>query len=62
VILREVLVYAALFEASSLCGLVYWTLVGAQAPRHAWGFILLTPALFLALVPRARRWRQALEA
>jgi hypothetical protein len=61
VILREGLLYAAIFEASSLCGLVYWMLVGAHAARHAWGFILLTPALFVALVPRANRWKRALE-
>jgi hypothetical protein len=61
VVLREGLLYAAIFEVSSLCGLVYWILVGAHAARHAWGFILLTPGLFLALVPRADRWRKALE-
>jgi hypothetical protein len=62
VVLREGLIYAVLFQASSLCGLVYWILVGAHAPRHAWGFILLTPILFVALMPRMERWRLALEA
>jgi hypothetical protein len=62
VILREGLLYAAVFEASSLFGLVYWILVGAHAVRHAWGFILLTPLLFLALVPRYDRWLKGLEA
>jgi hypothetical protein len=61
VVLRESLVYAAAFEASSLCGLVYWALVGVHAARHAWGFVLLTPLLFLVLVPRADRWKKALE-
>jgi hypothetical protein len=51
-----------LFQASSLCGLVYWILVGAHSPRHVWGFILLTPILFVALMPRMERWRLALEA
>jgi hypothetical protein len=62
VVLRECLVGAAVFELSSILGLVYWLLVGAQAPRHAWGFILLTPILFLGLVPRVDRWLKALEA
>ena len=61
VILREGLLYAAMFELSSLCGLVYWILVGAHAARHSWGFILLTPLLFAALVPRYDRWAKSLE-
>ena len=59
-IFHECLLYAAVFEASCLCGLIYWLLVGAQASRHAWGFILMTPLLFLTLVPSYRRWEQAL--
>ena len=62
VVLRECLLGAAVFELSSLLGLGYWLLVGASAPRHAWGFILLTPVLFLGLVPRLDRWLKALEA
>ena len=61
VVLRECLLGAAIFEVSSLLGLVYWLLVGAMSPRHAWGFILLTPVLFLGLVPRLDRWMKALE-
>jgi hypothetical protein len=61
-VLREGLLYAAVFEASSLCGLAYWMLVGAHAARHAWGFILLTPVLFLTLVPRYRRWTESLAS
>lgn len=60
VVLRECLLYAAVLDLSSLCGLLYWALVGSHAGRHAWGFVLLTPALFLALVPREGRWRKAL--
>ncbi len=60
-VLRESLLYAAAFEVSSLCGLAYWMLVGAQAVRHVWGFILLTPVLFLALVPGYDRWAKPLE-
>ncbi len=62
VILREGLLYAAVLETSSLCGLVYWILVGDHAVRHVWGFILLTPMLYLALVPRYDRWAKALES
>ncbi len=61
VLLRECLLYAAVLDLSSFCGLVYWSQVGSQAGRHAWSFILLAPALFLALVPREARWRKALE-
>lgn len=61
VVLREGLLYAAMFEMSSLFGLVYWILVGAHAARHCWGFILLTPVLFAALVPRYDRWAKSLE-
>ena len=61
-ILQEVMVDAAVLESSSLCGLVYWVLVGNHAPRHVWGFILMTPLLFFALVPRYARWVEALES
>lgn len=60
-VLRESLIYAAVFEVSSLLGLVYWSLVGSHAARHAWGFIVLTPVLFAALMPRYERWEKALE-
>lgn len=61
VLLRECLLSAAVFEASCLLGLAYWILAGGHAARHAWGFILLTPLLFGALVPRFGRWAKALE-
>jgi hypothetical protein len=61
VVLREGLLYAATLETSSLCGLVYWLLVGEHGARHVWGFILLTPLLYLALMPRYERWARALE-
>jgi hypothetical protein len=61
VIIREGLLFAAVFEVSSLCGLVYWLLVGAHAARHAWGFVVLTPVLFAALVPRYGQWVKGLE-
>jgi hypothetical protein len=58
---RETLIYAALFELSSLYGLVYWLLVGKYAARHVFGFIILAPLLFLGLVPRLGHWAKALE-
>jgi hypothetical protein len=59
VLLRESLLYAALFELSSLYGLAYWLLAGQHARRHALGFVLLAPFLFLAFVPRLGRWAEA---
>ena len=60
-IVREGLLYAAVLEVSCLCGLVYWSLVGTHAARHAWGFILLTPMLFAALMPRYAQWVKGTE-
>ncbi len=60
VILREGLIYAAVLETSSFCGLAYWLLVGERGEQHVWGFILLTPVLYLALMPRYDRWAKAL--
>lgn len=59
VLLRESVLYAALFELSSLYGLVYWLLVGRQAGRHVAGFILMAPLLFLAFLPRLGQWVEA---
>ena len=56
VVWRETLLYAALFELSSLYGLVYWLLVGKFAARHVFGFIILSPLLFLVLAPRRGHW------
>lgn len=58
VIFRETLLYAALFELSSLFGLAYWLLVGTHAARHVVGFIALSPLLFLAFAPRLRHWAE----
>lgn len=58
VVLRETLLYAALFELSSLFGLAYWLLVGTHAARHVFGFIVLSPLLFLAFAPRLRHWAE----
>jgi len=61
VIFRETLISALALESSCLCGLIYWMLVGSHSPRHVWGFVLMTPLLFLALVPRSSRWAGALD-
>jgi F0F1-type ATP synthase membrane subunit c/vacuolar-type H+-ATPase subunit K len=61
VLLRTCVLFAALSELSCILGLVYWILAGAVAGRHAWGFILLSPLLFLGVVPRKARWKKALE-
>jgi len=58
-LLRETLLYAALFELSSLYGLAYWILVGREAGRHVFGFIILAPLLFLVLAPRLDHWVEA---
>jgi hypothetical protein len=59
VVLREGLLYAAALDLSCCCGLVYWLLVGNHGARHVWGFILLTPILFLVLMPGYDRWAKA---
>lgn len=58
---RETLLFATLAGSGSLLGLAYWALAGRLAARHAAGFVLLAPLLFLALAPRPARWRKALE-
>jgi hypothetical protein len=60
-VLRECLLYSVVIESSAFCGLAYWLLVGENGTRHVWGFLLLTPVLFLALVPRYSRWMKGLE-
>lgn len=61
VILRESLVYAAVFETSSLWGLLYWMMVGTAAARYVGTFMALTPLMFLFFVPRFYAWKLALE-
>ena len=61
VVWRESLVYAALFELSSLWGLLYWMMVGQAAARYVGAFMALTPIMFLFFVPRFHAWKLALE-
>ena len=58
---RECLLVAAILQVGVLCGLAYWAMVGLHVPRHAWGFLLTTPMLYVALVPRPARWAKASE-
>ena len=59
VLVREILVFAALCECSALFGLVYYVLGGPQAERYARGFLALTPVMFFVFVPRLGAWRHA---
>jgi len=60
-VLRESLIYAAVFETSSLWGLLYWMMVGTAAARYVGTFMALTPIMFLFFVPRFYAWKLALE-
>lgn len=60
-VFREVLLYAALFELSSLYGLVYWMLVGEAGARHARAYLVLSSVMFFVFVPRLSAWRAAAE-
>jgi hypothetical protein len=59
ILVREILLYSALFELSSLFGLVYYGLGGPQSERYARGFIALTTIMFFVFVPRLQAWREA---
>lgn len=61
VVFRESLIYAAVFETSSLWGLLYWMMVGTAAARYVGTFMALTPIMFLFFVPRFYAWKVALE-
>ena len=61
VVVRESLIYAAIFETSSLWGLLYWMMVGPNAARYVGTFMALTPIMFFFFVPRFHAWKLALE-
>jgi hypothetical protein len=61
VLLRETILYAALFELSSLYGLIYYALGGPRAGQYARGFIALTTIMFFVFVPRFSAWREAAQ-
>lgn len=51
-ILREVLLYAALFELSAVYGIIYFALQGPHAERYGRTFIALPTVMFFLFVPR----------
>lgn len=61
VVMRESLIYSAIFETSCLWGLLYWMMVGASAARYVGTFMALTPIMFFFFVPRFYAWKLALE-
>ncbi|BDU73791.1 hypothetical protein [Mesoterricola silvestris] len=60
-VIRETILYAALFELSSLYGIVYYALGGPGAERYARAFIALTTIMFFVFVPRFQAWRDAAQ-
>jgi hypothetical protein len=58
-ILRETILYAALFELSSFYGIIYYALGGPGAERYSRSFIALTTVMFFVFVPRFQAWRDA---
>jgi hypothetical protein len=60
-VIRETILYAALFELSSFYGIVYYALGGPLAERYARSFIALTTIMFFVFVPRFQAWREAAE-
>lgn len=54
----EILLYSALFELSTLLGLVYLAMGGPQAERYARTFVALSPIMFLLFVPGLSKWQK----
>ena len=61
VLVREIILYSALFEFSSLFGVLYFALGGPRADQYARGFIALTTIMFFVFVPRLQAWRDAAQ-
>jgi hypothetical protein len=60
-LLREIILYSALFEFTSLFGVLYFALGGPEADRYARSFIALTTVMFFVFVPRLQAWRDAAQ-
>lgn len=60
-LLRETVIYAALFELTSVYGVVYYALGGPLAERYARSFIALTTIMFFVFVPRLQAWVDAAQ-
>lgn len=61
IVTRETLMYAALFELSSVYGILTYALGGPLAERYARSFIALTSIMFFVFVPRLDAWRDAAQ-
>lgn len=63
VMFREIVVYAALFELSSLYGLLYWMMVGQdpQGAQFSRTFLVLSSVMFFVFVPRLGAWQAAAD-
>jgi hypothetical protein len=61
VLVRETLLYSALFGLSSVYGLCYYALGGPRAGTFARGFVALSTVMFFVFVPRLRAWREAAQ-
>ena len=59
VLTREILLYSALMEFTSLFGVLYFALGGPKADQYARGFLALTTIMFFVFVPRLQAWRSA---
>jgi hypothetical protein len=60
-VLREILIYSALFELSAVYGLIYYAMGGPNAERYGRSFIAVPTVMFFLFVPRWTRWRAAAE-
>ena len=61
IVFREILLYAALLELTSLFGILYYALAGPLAERYSRSFIALTSIMFFVFVPRLDAWRHAAQ-
>jgi hypothetical protein len=60
-LMRETLLYSALFDGAALFGVAYYLLGGPGTERYARTFILLTSIMFFVFVPRLQAWREAAQ-
>jgi hypothetical protein len=58
-ILREILLYSALFELSAAYGILYYTMGGPNPERYGRTFIALPTVMFFLFVPGWAKWRKA---
>jgi len=55
-ILRETLLYAAIFELSAVYGILIYAMNGPYAERYGRTFIALPAVMFFLFVPRWNKW------